>query len=138
MSTLKAAEYGNESAEVICRYLEVVHDKNRNNIKPDRKPLSNNFANGFMHLHGERVTNDLVSNFALALKYFEASAKIDNDEYGQHMYGLLLSGGWGVPKDIGLAEYWYTKSAAQGYSYALRQLGEILIQKADSLKLKLQ
>jgi TPR repeat protein len=49
-----------------------------------------------------------------------------------------LLGTQSVPKDIVLAEYWFTQSARQGYLRAVKELGKIMIERADSLKSKLK
>lgn len=132
---LKAAEHGNESAEIICLYFNINYYKNYTSIV-NLKSFVNNFANGFMHVHGLSTKG---TDFNLAWNYFKASAGIDSDEYAQFIIGqAYLLGTQSVPKDIVLAEYWFTQSARQGYLRAVKELGKIMIERADSLKSKLK
>src|SRR3954463_716564 len=67
-----------------------------------------------------------LGNFATALRLAQPLAKQGNPE-AQYAFGLMYSGGEGVPQDDAKAVKWYRKAAEQGLAAAQNNLGTMYL-----------
>ena len=74
-----------------------------------------------------------AGNYAGAVKEWRALAEQGNAD-AQFNLGQAYKLGRGVPADLGSAQSWYEKAAAQGHGQAQANLGLILFQKGDRAK----
>lgn len=74
-----------------------------------------------------------AGNFAGAVKEWRALAD-KGDADAQFNLGQAYKLGRGVPADLGTAQSWYERAAAQGHEQAQANLGLILFQKGDRAK----